>query len=240
MSLSVIVPALKMDEFFSRCIASIRAAFEKKVDYEVVVVSPDIEQFASALEPGVNLVKDAGRGIYSAMNQGIQNSQGDFIYFVGQDDVVLPPAAEMVLSGKRKGADLVLADVYWGGQGIFRNPANPGFLVWRNWCHQGVAYRRTFFTENLGVFPLEFEAQSDHFANIILATVPGVRIEKSPSCAAWYSGDGYSSRSPDLAFRRAFPGLVLKRFGVFQYSLVVIRRAFLRLFFQKRFKGPRK
>lgn len=226
---SVILPALYPSNDFLRCFQSIKAAFAGQVTYEIICIVKDAINFKELKCADVHFVQEDGPGIYAAMNQGIQKAAGRYIYFVGQDDILLPSAARAVIQGMTCNADIILADVFWGEQRIFRNNPSRNVLIWRNWCHQGVFYDRLKFIDVVLTYPLEFKVQADHYANIVFSGIRGLIVSKYNGCIAWYSSDGFSSRTLDVKFRSAFPKLVLKNFGAISYYIVVARRAMLNM-----------
>jgi glycosyltransferase involved in cell wall biosynthesis len=228
--ISIIVPVLCHDDDLNRCVASIRAALKNKVIYEVIVVAKN-----AALLDGIagyddfHIFSEETPGIYGAMNTGISKATGRFLFFIGQDDILLPSTVEAIIQGKKNEADLILANVFWGNDRIFRNYPYKMYLAWSNWCHQGVIYSRERFIKEVGEYQVQFKAQADHYANIVFSSVPSLKIVKYHGCIAWYSADGFSSRSPDFVFRPLFPNMVRKHIGFFSYYCVVIRRFSLSL-----------
>lgn len=225
--LSIIVPALRPGHDFLRCIASIRACLAGKIGYEIICVVPDVSPFDAIKGDDISILKETCPGIYQAMNQGVHAASGRYLYFTGQDDILLPTAADAVIGGRKIGADLIVSDVYWGGRGIFKNGATRHWLVWRNWCHQGVIYDRKQFVEQVAEFPARFKVQADHYANIVFCARTGLKITKHPECISWYASTGFSNQSRDAAFRQEFPAIVREHFGVATYLVVVLRRAAL-------------
>jgi glycosyltransferase involved in cell wall biosynthesis len=187
-----------------------------------------METFAGVNGGDILFILEDGPGIYSAMNSGIAVAAGKYIYFIGQDDVILPDAVQAIQHGNNDDADIILADVFWGKGRIHKNYALKQSLVWTNWCHQGVFYKRETFLRTIKTFPVEYKAQADHYSNIVLSSDRAVKIAKYIGCVSWYSATGYSTQSPDLVFRAAFPALVRKHVGLISYSAVVLRRAALK------------
>lgn len=222
--LSVILPALTADDDFNRCVYSLRAALSGVVNYEVLCIVPDSGPFKGCLSHDLTIIVERNSGIYSAMNQGIELAVGRYLYFIGQDDILLPSAAVAVKAGVEQSANLILADVFFGKNEVFRNTRSRNSLVWRNWCHQGIFYDRVLFLASVNRYPLQYRTQADHFANIVFSSLKNVNSIKFKSCVAWYSASGLSSRSLDAEFRRSFPGLVLEHFGPFSFAIVVFRR----------------
>ncbi|MEF8700043.1 MAG: glycosyltransferase [Candidatus Accumulibacter sp. UW26] len=227
---SIILPALAPTDDFCRCIHSIRAALSRALTFEVICVVPDVDVFAAFADKDVHIIKEDVAAIYGAMNLGCRESTGRYIYFIGQDDILLPSAARALCRGGACNADIILADVFWGPSGIFRNSSDSGVLVWRNWCHQGIFYNRLKFMDLVGAYPLKYPVQADHYANIVFGKNPDVLLFKHEECVAWYASDGFSTRVVDTAFRQDFPALVRRHFGIFAYITVVLRRFLLKIY----------
>jgi glycosyltransferase involved in cell wall biosynthesis len=186
-----------------------------------------MDAFAGWESEDMTIIQEEGAGIYNAMNLGLTLSTGTYVYFIGQDDILLPASADALIEGQKHNADLILADVFWGRHAVFRNYSQRWHLVWRNWCHQGLFYNRLRFQEIVGEFPVRFTAQADHYANIVFTRGPGLTTYSFPGCIAWYSSAGFSSQHPDSAFRRQFPSLIYANFGLISFIVVTMRRALL-------------
>lgn len=225
--ISVILPALSVNNEFLRCVHSIKAALSGRLNIEIICVVRDCDAFRGIDEPDLFIIEEECSGIYGAMNTGIMKATGKYLYFIGQDDVLLPSAAGAISRGKAQGAHLIIADVFWGEGHIFRNKLSRNTLVWRNWCHQGLFYERLKFLESVKEFPVKFKVQADHYSNIVFTSDAELVVIKYESCVAWYSSEGFSSRTIDSEFRHAFPKIIKKHFGFTFFSIVVVRRALL-------------
>ena len=227
---SIILPALSINSEYLRCIYAIRTALAGHIKFEIICVVPDAHAFSSLESDDLRIVQEDGPGIYGAMNTGLSKAIGSYVYFIGQDDVLLPAAAEAITQGLECQADMILGDVFWGGRKIFKNWGCRNALVWRNWCHQAIFYNRLKFIDSVGEFPVAFKIQADHYANIVFCSISGFKLLKYGGCISWYSSNGFSSRSTDTEFRNAFPNIVRQYFGLFSYWVVVIRRVGLAVF----------
>ncbi len=170
--LSVILPALKADAEFMRCIWAIRAVCANKISFEIVSVVRCLEAFEGLEAADLRIIAEEHPGIYSAMNTGLGNANGRYVYFIGQDDILLPAAVDAIRKGAAERADLIVADVFWGSRLIYKNRRSPRSLIWKNWCHQGIIYNREFVIKSGVLFKQEFKTQSDHYFNILLASFP--------------------------------------------------------------------
>lgn len=234
MHISVILPALTQNALLDRALSSVQATLEGKCGFEVICVTSDRLSVGTTTWSEVIYLYDKGNGVYDAMNIGIDSATGDYLYFLGQDDIVLPGLLRMLEEARRANADVALSNVYWGDCLIYRNSRRPKSLVWKNWCHQGVLYKRSAFAQRVGFFRTQYRSQADHHANILMSATPGCSIRKSEVCASWYAGAGFSTQFRDLKFREDFPLLVRRAYGVREWLLVKARRCILNLLMHSR------
>lgn len=144
--LSVVTVTYNAASTLEDCIQSVLAL--KGEDVEFVVIDGNskdgtvaiLERYGTAIDV---LVSEPDKGIYDAMNKGLDRASGDFVLFLGADDVLLHiPRQELA-----QGADLVLGDVDCSGW-IFRHRRPERLLRdrmrYRNSIHpQGTFYRNT-------------------------------------------------------------------------------------------------
>jgi len=226
--LTIILPSLVCDAQYLRCISAIRAAMLNKVKYEIISVVKEVAAFFDITSEDLHILPEVRPGIYAAMNVGLSYAKGTYVYFLGQDDIMLPQFADVFTKGANQMADIILANVFWGTGVVYKNHQSPYSLVRRNWCHQGVIYKRKLFKEFSIEFPEEYSSQADHYVNIRFVGVKK-SVHKYSECIAWYSAGGFSSRNCDLVFRNRFPFLVLDNFGFLFFFIVVVRRKSLYL-----------
>jgi glycosyltransferase involved in cell wall biosynthesis len=213
--LSIIIPAIKVDLELKRCIDSIRLAcsFDSNL-CEIVLVTPPCQvEVAKAVVEGVNtFVSETRKGIYAAMNDGIRASRGRHLFFLGKDDIVLPPFGQILNQLTQEGNFATFFDVYWGKEGVYSSRPSKWRVLLRNFCHQGIIYSREVIDAH-GPYISRFRVQADHLLNIRLlwdsrfsaglCYYPGGRV--------WYAAEGFSSLTHDPLFWRLYP-LILKRY----------------------------
>jgi glycosyltransferase involved in cell wall biosynthesis len=224
LDLSIILPALVANLEYLRCIYALRAALSGRILYEIISVVKEVESFADLESPDLRILPEDTPGIYAAMNTGLNHARGKYVYFIGQDDILLPEAVEAVKRGLWKQADVILANVFWGKGRMYKNSSSPRSLIWRNWCHQGIMYRRELLRKAAIHFPEVFITQADHYVNIVLTAGYRATILKHDSYIAWYSASGVSTKIVDNAFRIQFPSLIHEYFGFLPFVTVVLRR----------------
>lgn len=189
----------------------------------MIIVCPEQEfaEFADIpLEMSCTIIPESMSGIYSAMNDGVKAASRDYVMFFGSDDVLLssPNIADEDLV-----YDVILFDVFWGQKGVYKNFRNKYSLLFRNWCHQGVVYKRDVFY-NTGFYELLYKYQEDHHMNMKIAANGSLKVHKSASIISWYSADGVSSVEQDKIFRANFPILVSQNYGYLVGFIIKMKR----------------
>lgn len=115
-------------------------------------------------------VSEPDNGIYQAMNKGIKQAKGEWIYFLGSDDRFCNDEVLMNLSLENitNDVDLIYTNtIYVNNNGDFViNKQEPKkissyFLFTNNICHQGLIARKRLFLE-IGYFDESLKIKSDH------------------------------------------------------------------------------
>lgn len=223
----IVLPVLLPSYDFLRCIASIRAALLNAINYQIVCIVPDINDFKIYFSTDIIFINQVNRGIYEAMNQALDICSCDYIYFLGEDDMMLPSIIYSLNEGILNDTDIILSDVYFGPSKLFRNYDTKYYLIFKNWCHQGIIYKFDIFNKFNVRYPVTFRVQADHYVNIVLSSQKLIKIQKINRCISFYSNSGYSTNHKDDYFRNQFPFLIKSYFGYFFYLIVLIRRKLL-------------
>ena len=221
--LSIVIPVLEPDDELSRCVYSIFGAVKNSSALEVVIVTQSkFVETISALYPRARVCSEKRRGIYSAMNDGVAVSRGEYLYFIGKDDVMLSTlrAALLMLLDVRPFA--LFCDVYWGSMGIYSGRPSRLRLLAKNLCHQGIIYSRDAFAKH-GPYVRSMSVQADHLLNIKILwdRVPAGPIAYLPQPLSWYSGDGFSTVNRDYQFWRLYPQILKRYVGNWAKCLLI-------------------
>lgn len=95
-------------------------------------------------------LSEADRGIYDAMNKGIDAAGGEWLYFFGADDSFSrPDILEAIILGNDipAGTSLVLGNVLYPDGRLFRSRFDRRLYFKNSIHHQGVLYRRSVFEQ---------------------------------------------------------------------------------------------
>lgn len=201
---SIVIPVLNSERFIDRCVKSLNS--QSFVNFEIIFVdgiSKDgtlekIQQYSTA-DSRIKLLQQPC-GIYQAMNIGIENSTGSYLYFMGADDVlfndnVLKDIAEEIQSASAP--DLVYGNVLLGNSNRVHNGEyDLSKLFFNNICHQSIFYARSVFTR-VGKYDLTYPSLSDWHFNFRCFATRGLRMHYVSRLVAIYALDGFSSKNPD-------------------------------------------
>jgi glycosyltransferase involved in cell wall biosynthesis len=173
---SVILPVWNAAATLRNAISSVLE--QRGVTLELIVLDNEStdgsREIISEFQPQIHhFISGKDRGVYDAMNRGIDQASGTWLYFLGADDkLVDPDALKKVLAYAEEDADLVIAEIRYHGDAAAntRTEYPPRFdqgLVWRNVVHhQACLYHRRCFSEYR--YPIRFGILGDYHLNLWL------------------------------------------------------------------------
>jgi glycosyltransferase involved in cell wall biosynthesis len=220
---SVVIPTRDAGADIDACLGSLRAQTYR--GYEVCVVdalsADGTADKARAQAGGVGLalscVSEPDTGVYDAMNKGIARARGEWLYFLGADDVLHDPGVLADVAGfiAATGADLVYGDVIEKHAGTrYGGPFDLERLLFEcNLCHQAVFYRRALF-ERLGAYDTRYPVWADWEFNIRCFRAPETRARRMDRLIAVYNERSGVSRVEDPVFSRELPATRLRGKGL--------------------------
>ena len=94
--------------------------------------------------PGLKVQSSKDTGIYNALNKGVRDARGEWLYVLGCDDFICAPAEmDKVLADAGKADEVLVSPVETDGTDA---PFDPGRDLWKvlwctPYCHQGVLMR---------------------------------------------------------------------------------------------------
>src|SRR5215216_6167566 len=119
--LSIIIPTYNSEKTLSCCLQSVLNQTFK--DFEILIIdglSSDntINVIKGYNNSKIRVYSEKDKGIYDAMNKGIEKSAGEWLYFLGSDDQFFNEyVLEAIFQGNKdilKHSDYVYGNVIWG------------------------------------------------------------------------------------------------------------------------------
>lgn len=114
-TVTVVIPCFNGEGYLAEALASVLA--QTHADLEVIVVDDGSTDGSLAIarstgDPRVRVVVQANAGVAAARNRGVAEARGEYVAFLDQDDLWLPPKLELqlVLLGRSPEVGLVYSD----------------------------------------------------------------------------------------------------------------------------------
>lgn len=142
---------------------------------------------------------EADRGIYDAMNKGIQKAKGKWLIFLGAgDELIMDSINQLPL--ETDAHFMMYGDVYLvKSQRIYDGPFDFMKMTEKNICHQAIFYHASVFRK-LGLFNLRYKITADYVFNLTVFGAMGRRIQYVPLIISRFLGGGLSDTAHDHAF----------------------------------------
>ncbi len=168
------------------------------------------------------LISEKDKGVYDAMNKGVDKATGDWIYFLGSGDIllnVLDKVAEKLLDSNK---------IYYGN--VFRLDTQEKYdgefsahkLAITNICHQAIFYPASVFKKYK--YDLKYKIQADHILNMFCFGDKQYSFQYFPLTVAIYEGDGYSANNIDVEYTKDKLNIIKKNFSSAIYRYAILRR----------------
>jgi glycosyltransferase involved in cell wall biosynthesis len=181
-------------------------------------------------------VSEPDKGIYDAMNKGIDLVTGNWVYFIGAGDelnnVLDGVAGKLVKTNCVYYGDVFREDikqVYDGEYSAYR-------LAVLNICHQAIFYPLAALKKYR--YNTKYPLLADHELNMRIYGDKDFVFEYMPLIIANYEGDGLSALSWDLDFFKDKMKIVKESFPLPVYLYALTRRKMARLLTNKYKAAP--
>ncbi|MGY4383519.1 glycosyltransferase involved in cell wall biosynthesis [Pedobacter sp. UYP24] len=212
------------------CLASIfKLAIE---DLEVIVVDGDssdttIDEIKKFEHPGLKWISEKDKGIYDALNKGVEMASGEWIYFLGSDDRLLKGFNELLTKLKDP------TSVYYGNsKPYYKSVPNDAYGLLQGefsnyrlakYCmnHQSIIYPRSAF--DLYVYNLKYPVLADYAFNIRLWGNDKFIKKFYPMEIVSYNMSGFSAETKDTSFNKDKLRLIRKYMGLNIYLRLLFR-----------------
>lgn len=205
---------------------------QKNIDFEYIIID------GGSIDGTLDIIKkyqhkisfwlsEPDKGIYDAMNKGVKCSKGEYIYFLGADDVlinefVFDQASEFLINKCK---------VYYGNvifkksNLLYDGKFNSFKIVTRNISHQSIFYPKDVFFEFQ--YNMKYKIYADYDLNLKLFNHRKFSFEYIPVTIALFSDDGVSgSNVLDLNFEKDRMNIIKQNFSYWIYKYRLYRTLF--------------
>ena len=235
MSLSIILPIFKLEKSHLSLLnyyLDVTQNFD--VVFILIVKNYSLDFNLSSYHKRIKLIVENDNGIYDAMNIGVENTKCKYLYFLGDDDLLMPNFSSIFNCIGNKSYDIILFNVLYGDNNIFKNKPSKLNLLMKNFVHQGIIYRRNFFLKHLNKYELKYKIFADYHANLVLfSKTSNILYVDKTLCR--YNDTGISSRSSDEVFLNDYPLIIKNNYSAFLYCLALLKK-YLRFLLPYKFR----
>ena len=166
-------------------------------------------------------VSEPDEGIYDAMNKGKRHASGDWIYFLGSDDI-LHNVLHQIIPHFTDPAAIYYGDVMMNHLGRrFCGRMNNFSILKFNICHQAIFYPRHVYTRKN--YQPQFKVYADYVMNLECWTDPVSPFIHLDRVIADYNELGFSGQTDDPVFFQERRQLVRKLFPFWLYVYYLLR-----------------
>ncbi|AUC16014.1 hypothetical protein BTO06_12985 [Tenacibaculum sp. SZ-18] len=144
------VPSYNNLNALKNCIQSI--LLQSYQSYEVVIIDGDstdgTKEFLQSLKRPFNYISEKDSGIYDAMNKGIRKARGEWLYFLGTDDVFSNEyVLEKVFQKSIQDEQLLFGEIQYQNGLKFKSSFSRKLWYKNTLHHQSAFYRRSLFSK---------------------------------------------------------------------------------------------
>jgi len=200
-TITIITPTLNAGHNIEACILSVATQSYQNIEHLIIDgLSTDntlaiVKEYAEQY-PHIKFITEKDSGIYDAMNKGIDLASGEWIYFLGSDDLFYSETVlEEIFSVEEISQyDFVYGNVVWGDTGtIYDGKFSLLKLIHKNICHQAIFYKNTIF-KLLGSFDTEYKTWADWLFNIRCFSCEEIKTKYFDILIAKFTFGGQSSQ----------------------------------------------
>ena len=169
--LSIIVPSYNNADLLENLLLSLKA--QTFQNFELIIIDGEssdktltvIEEYGDMIHYSVS---EKDRGIFDAMNKGINVANGEWLYFMGCDDSFYTnDTLETIFNQEISSCDIIYGRIFNDKKGCIEGTAirNKIDLLNSQFWHQSMFYRATVFKQ-VGKYNLRYKIAADTAFNI--------------------------------------------------------------------------
>ena len=207
--ISIITPTLNSESDIKSCILSV--ANQTYLNKEHLIIdgsSTDatlkiVKKYAEKY-PHIKWISEKDKGIYDAMNKGIDLASGDWLYFLGSDDIFYNNHVLREVFGQK---DILSYDIICGNikfkqsKMVYASKFSAFSILEVCICHQAVFYQASVF-KKLGRYDLNYRSKADYVFNIRCLNDRSLKKKYIKKIIAIYNEKGFSSVNSDEEYKK--------------------------------------
>ena len=222
---SIIIPTYNSINTLSACLDSI--VNQSLQNFEILIMDglskdgtiPIVKKYEAG-NANIRWVSEKDKGIYDAMNKGVKMAKGEWIYFLGSDDLINNnQILQKIFSLNKSGYEVVygnakiVGDTSWAKDGeLYDGKFDLQKLLKKNICHQAIFYNKNCFANGSSLFNNDYKLCADYDFNLrCWANHPFLYINLT--IVDFYGGGKSTQHNSDELFIKDFNKNRLTYFG---------------------------
>lgn len=224
--ISIITVVLNGARYLSHSMKSVKNLTYNNIEY-IIIDGGSSDETVGIIKQNESFVdywiSEPDRGVYDAMNKGIDASKGDYILFLGCDDSLFDVFHEVTGYFKNKTTS------YYGDVILSKNKKSydgrffPLKLFIKNIPHQAIFYSRHVFDEYR--FDCKYITVADYALNLKIFSNERYGLKYIPKTIANYNNEyGLSSTLVDHEFSKDKPSIIREHYARIYYWIYMMLR----------------
>lgn len=230
--ISIVTVSLNASATIEKTILSVLSQSYTKIEYIIKDggSTDGTLDIINKYKDNVKLIIEEDRGIYNAMNQGKNAANGDFLFFLGADDVLYDAKTIESIVPLLKHADRVYyGNVQHTSDGmIYDGEFNRWKWGYKNICHQSVFYPKDIYKSH--DYCEKYKMVADWVYNLNLLKEKILFVYADIVVAKYNNISGISSNRDDNTFLNERRQLTIEAVGVMPYVYGLFKKTWNRLF----------
>lgn len=236
--ISVITVCYNAAKTIQATIASIAVQTYKDIEY-IVVDGKSTDSTLEILKANRSnidkFVSEPDEGVYDAMNKGLKLASGDWLLFLGADDVLFNSKTIENVEGHLRGNHhLVYGNVIKMPQNeIYDGAFNLYKMIFKNICHQAIFFNRSIFKIK-GTYQAAYKINADWEFNLKCFQDSKIKKKYIPQTISYFNAEGLSSNVHDEVFelrkKQLIKSMPMWVKALYKYRRTVLAKRIAKLF----------
>jgi glycosyltransferase involved in cell wall biosynthesis len=214
--ISIILVTYNADKYLQRCLDSIYAQAYPRIEI-IMMDGASTDNTLAILQQNANWLtfwkSEKDSGIYDAMNKALDHVRGEWIYFIGADDI-LTPDFSMLARELKDPHSIYYGNVIKSGK-KYLGELSPYRQAKTGINHQAIIYPARFFDGRR--YDTRYVISADHVLNMGCNSMKDYRFTFRDYDIAVFNDTGISSLQKDIVFEKDKSRLILQYFGLSIY-----------------------
>ena len=203
--ISIVIPVFNAGKTLQSTIESVLNQSYKNI--ELIIVDGEsvdnTNEIINQYNKNINIfICEKDNGIYDAMNKGIVAASGDWLLFLGGDDVLYDSEilASIFNDSNFDKVDFLYGDVLFKSNSLkYGGEKDYPTLLDSNICHQSIFYHKKIF-ETIGQYNLRYQVLADFDMNIRVFKNESIQKKYIPKIITLFNDKGTSNSVLDKYF----------------------------------------